>query len=167
MTTEPTAGEVTHRCPPEGSGIMPCCGRTPFQAMDDRMTLDDALVTCGRSKVQAPEADLEKVQAPGADLAEVSARLAESDDLLRATDRQLKATMRRLTAALDGWVATLRWIAEFNCQDIDLLMQRGSDIGSTDLLDRHDVVTHFQWGRKYVPVEREAGFVHRRKEAVE
>jgi hypothetical protein len=42
------AGAVTHRCPPEGSGIMPCCGRTPFEVLDDRITLDDSLVTCRR-----------------------------------------------------------------------------------------------------------------------
>ena len=38
---------VTHRCPPEGSGVTSCCGRTPFELpMTDRMTLDPALVTC-------------------------------------------------------------------------------------------------------------------------
>jgi hypothetical protein len=38
---------VTHRCPPEGSGLMPCCGRTPFEVSRcDRITLDPALVTC-------------------------------------------------------------------------------------------------------------------------
>jgi hypothetical protein len=39
--------EITHQCPPEGSGIMPCCGRTPFEVPGtDRMTLDAALVDC-------------------------------------------------------------------------------------------------------------------------
>lgn len=39
--------EITHQCPPEGSGLMPCCGRTPLQVPDtDRLTLDPALVTC-------------------------------------------------------------------------------------------------------------------------
>ena len=37
-----------HACPPEGSGIMPCCGRTPFEKMRDRITNDHRLVTCGR-----------------------------------------------------------------------------------------------------------------------
>lgn len=37
---------VTHQCPPEGSGVMPCCGVTPFERMGGRMTLDPALVTC-------------------------------------------------------------------------------------------------------------------------
>lgn len=41
------AAGVTHRCPPKGSGLMPCCGRTPFEVPTwDRMTLDAALVTC-------------------------------------------------------------------------------------------------------------------------
>jgi hypothetical protein len=38
---------VTHRCPPQGSNIMPCCGKTPFEvSKTDRMSLDDSLVTC-------------------------------------------------------------------------------------------------------------------------
>lgn len=41
--------EVTHACPPKGSGIMPCCGQTPFEVLrpSDRMTTDPKLVTCG------------------------------------------------------------------------------------------------------------------------
>jgi hypothetical protein len=42
--------EVTHQCPPDSGGLMPCCGLTPFEVpRTDRMTLDPALVTCGRS----------------------------------------------------------------------------------------------------------------------
>jgi len=45
---------ITHQCPPDGSGIMPCCGRTPFEvALDERMTLDASLVTCGRTLSRA------------------------------------------------------------------------------------------------------------------
>lgn len=41
--------DVTHRCPPDGSGTMPCCGRTPFEvSRRDRMTVHDDLVTCGK-----------------------------------------------------------------------------------------------------------------------
>lgn len=39
---------VIHQCPPEGSGIMPCCGRTPFERRSDRITVDPKLVTCGK-----------------------------------------------------------------------------------------------------------------------
>jgi len=50
MSGEPTI----HRCPPEGSGEMPCCGRTPFEVLDDRMTVDPMLVTCGTDVDAAP-----------------------------------------------------------------------------------------------------------------
>lgn len=47
---EAAASEVTHRCPPTGSGIMPCCGRAPFEVpRTDRMTLDPSLVTCSEA----------------------------------------------------------------------------------------------------------------------
>ena len=43
---------TTHHCPPEGSGVMPCCGRTPFEvSRTDRMAEDPALVTCGPDRV--------------------------------------------------------------------------------------------------------------------
>jgi hypothetical protein len=40
--------EIVHRCPLEGEGLTPCCGRTPFELdpWGSRMTLDDSLVTC-------------------------------------------------------------------------------------------------------------------------
>jgi len=38
---------IVHACPPDGLGLMPCCGRTPFEVpRTDRLTLDPALVTC-------------------------------------------------------------------------------------------------------------------------
>lgn len=37
---------TVHACPPDGSGLMPCCGRTPFEAVPDRMTTDPRSVTC-------------------------------------------------------------------------------------------------------------------------
>ncbi len=46
VITVGTAPEVVHACPPDGSGVMPCCGRTPFECMADRMTSDPDLVTC-------------------------------------------------------------------------------------------------------------------------
>ena len=43
--------EVVHRCPPIGSGEMPCCGRTPIEVPQwHRLTLDPALVTCEGEK---------------------------------------------------------------------------------------------------------------------
>lgn len=38
--------EVVHQCPPEGSGVTPCCGCTPFELAHDRVATDPALVTC-------------------------------------------------------------------------------------------------------------------------
>ena len=39
--------EVIHACPPDGSGLTPCCGRTPFELpRTDRMTTDPAEATC-------------------------------------------------------------------------------------------------------------------------
>ena len=50
------SGEVTHACPQKGSEIMPCCGKTPFEALNDRMTCDPTLVTC-RAHKPAPSGD--------------------------------------------------------------------------------------------------------------
>lgn len=48
--------ETVHACPPDGSGLTPCCTQSPFDLPHwrdpdgaqggDRMTLDPALVTC-------------------------------------------------------------------------------------------------------------------------
>ncbi|MDX2749606.1 phage tail tape measure protein [Streptomyces scabiei] len=37
---------TVHACPPLGSGLMPCCGRTPFEATGERLAMDPRLVTC-------------------------------------------------------------------------------------------------------------------------
>lgn len=43
--------EVTHRCPRRGELTMPCCDIPPSERRGDRITLDDALVTCrGRAR---------------------------------------------------------------------------------------------------------------------
>lgn len=42
---------VVHACPPQGSGLMPCCGRTPLEApIEDRITEYGPLVTCGGAR---------------------------------------------------------------------------------------------------------------------
>lgn len=39
--------EVIHLAPRDGTGIMPCCERTPFEvSRSDRMTVDQGAVTC-------------------------------------------------------------------------------------------------------------------------
>lgn len=58
--------EPVHRCPPKGEGILPCCGRTPFEVPGtDRMTVDEALVTCAGPgmrplEVMTPRDDLQR-----------------------------------------------------------------------------------------------------------
>lgn len=38
--------EIVHACPPDGSGLTPCCGRTPFELpLGDRIS-SEAPVTC-------------------------------------------------------------------------------------------------------------------------
>ena len=37
---------VIHQCPPDGTGIMPCCGRMPLEVRGEVMTMDPAMVTC-------------------------------------------------------------------------------------------------------------------------
>jgi hypothetical protein len=45
--------ETVHACPPDGSGLTPCCGRTPFELPGtDRMTTGPSAVTC--STVEPP-----------------------------------------------------------------------------------------------------------------
>lgn len=42
MTTE-----TIHLCPPSGTGVMPCCGKVPFEvARTDRLTVHRDEVTC-------------------------------------------------------------------------------------------------------------------------
>jgi hypothetical protein len=42
---------LVHTTPPKGSGIMPCCGRTPFEVpRTDRMNSNPAYATCGLIK---------------------------------------------------------------------------------------------------------------------
>ncbi len=41
------SAEVVHRCPYPGTGVTPCCGRTPFELpLTDRLTLSHEDTTC-------------------------------------------------------------------------------------------------------------------------
>jgi hypothetical protein len=43
----PGKREVFHACPPENSGLTPCCGRSPLELpRDDRLTTTPSEVTC-------------------------------------------------------------------------------------------------------------------------
>lgn len=44
---KPGVIETVHACPPDGSGLTPCCGENPFDLpRTDRITEDRAQVTC-------------------------------------------------------------------------------------------------------------------------
>jgi hypothetical protein len=52
MKLEVLSFEIVHLCPTDGSGVMPCCGRTPFDVPAwDRMTVHDDQITCSRKPV--------------------------------------------------------------------------------------------------------------------
>jgi hypothetical protein len=72
------AGVTIHACPPKGAGIMPCCGRTPFEVMADRMTTRPEFVNCDRVRLQTERAAL----------AQENARLINEVGALAATARE-------------------------------------------------------------------------------
>jgi hypothetical protein len=84
---EADPGSVVHACPrPADDGIMPCCGRTPFEVvLTDRMTLDPALVTCERQAQR--------------DAAELRRRLDLAHHARRGKERQLDGIRRALIDA--------------------------------------------------------------------
>ncbi len=45
-------GVTIHMCPPSDSGVLPCCGRTPFEVLMDRITTKPEFVNCDRLKLQ-------------------------------------------------------------------------------------------------------------------
>lgn len=57
----PEAAETVHACPPEGSGLTPCCGRTPFELpLTDRIS-SEAPVTCqGATADRTPDTRADK-----------------------------------------------------------------------------------------------------------
>jgi hypothetical protein len=68
-TTYTVEPETVHACPPEGSGITPCCERTPFELpVTDRMTTDPTLVTCAAGVWQdGAQSQHERVKHSGPD----------------------------------------------------------------------------------------------------
>lgn len=76
---------TTHQCPPGGSDVMPCCGRTPFEAPPtDRVTCS-GLVTC---RTEPAGMDVELVEGDGPDLAH---HLEQAGIHLRAAQRIVEA----------------------------------------------------------------------------
>lgn len=56
VTPVPKPGpHVIHALPPEGSNIMPCCGKTPFIVpRTDRIALDDHVTCPGPQPIESP-----------------------------------------------------------------------------------------------------------------
>ncbi len=51
---------ITHKCPPDGEGVLPCCGKTMFEVpQDDRVTWNDESVDCGKASLEKRVVDLE------------------------------------------------------------------------------------------------------------
>lgn len=76
------AGVTIHACPPPGEGMMPCCGRPPFEVMGDRMTRNPEHVNCDRERLQA---EVEKLKSKRTAIATENARL--TNELARAQTR--------------------------------------------------------------------------------
>lgn len=75
------AGVTIHQCPGKGEGLMPCCGKTPFEVLADRMTTNPVLVNCDRERLRT---QLEQAQK----------RIAECEahcEMLKDTAAQLEA----------------------------------------------------------------------------
>lgn len=59
---------TTHMCPPDGSGLTPCCEKTPFELpRDDRLTAHQDQVDCGEitsGPIQEPAYEVVSVFCP-------------------------------------------------------------------------------------------------------
>ncbi|WP_205576240.1 hypothetical protein, partial [Streptomyces europaeiscabiei] len=52
--------ETVHACPPDGSGVTPCCGRTPFELpRTDRISSETAAITCAPAVSSRPGTEQE------------------------------------------------------------------------------------------------------------
>lgn len=57
--------EITHACPPDGSGLTPCCGRTPVELpRTDRITSQADAVTCPGRPCACPNPPLHEPTCP-------------------------------------------------------------------------------------------------------
>ena len=99
LTAERDAVSVVHACPPKGSGVMPCCGATPFEKQGERLTADPALVNCDRQRLIAENARLQKehdayVQRLSADALQVASKYQRDLDEARAQIATLELLRR-------------------------------------------------------------------------
>jgi hypothetical protein len=69
--TPPAETETVHACPPDGSGLTPCCGRTPFELpRTDRISSEADAITC------RPSALAQRCANCGVSIRQVSGTLA-------------------------------------------------------------------------------------------
>ena len=99
LTAERDAVSVVHACPPKGSGVMPCCGATPFEKQGERLTADPALVNCDRQRLIAENARLQKehnayVQRLSADALQVASKYQRDRDEARSQVATLELLRR-------------------------------------------------------------------------
>ena len=99
LQKERDAARVVHACPPKGSGVMPCCGATPFEKQGERLTADPALVNCDRQRLIAENARLQKehdayVQRLSADALQVASKYQRDLDEARAQIATLELLRR-------------------------------------------------------------------------
>jgi len=94
------AGVTIHACPPKGSGIMPCCGRTPFEVMSDRMSTKPEVVNCDRVRL------LTEKTATGATILKLRAEATEQRE--RAVASEVNAREQKGLADLAMQVVATR-----------------------------------------------------------
>lgn len=93
---------VIHACPPSGCGIMPCCGRAPFEVpRTDRIARDPALVTCGRPERGSGHASGWCPSCGRGDLAPTGEQLAQAQ---READR-LRVVLGRVRERAAEWAS--------------------------------------------------------------
>lgn len=90
-----------HRCPPNGTGLMPCCGKNPLEASRaDRMTVHPHLVTCNQPDSIDPYANDSRVTRRQADLYDVT-HDGQIVDIVQLANGTWVAATRRVTVPGD------------------------------------------------------------------
>jgi hypothetical protein len=138
--------ELTHACPPDGSGLMPCCGRTPFEVSSmDRLTIEDRLVTCTptrRAEIKVMEARdrVASLRHAGARrdwraadaLDEAKAELAFAEEALaRLTPTKNTYTLRiegERWCIVEGWIRIMDGILDPDSLTSDYVLIRQFDL---------------------------------------
>ena len=169
-TAERDSVSVVHACPPKGSGVMPCCGATPFEKQGERLTADPALVNCDRQRLIAENARLQKehnayVQRLSADALQVASKYQRERDAAQSMEAD---TARRSSAEIDGLKAELNEargeIEDLNRRVAELHGQREEARKERDVLQwvktasvrLLDALSRIQWMEPHEPEDEKA-----------